>query len=74
MNSILRKDSPFSGQLYPFRFMHPREYEFALINAGFHIEYLETTSRTYRNFQEKFEFIVVEAKKPHAPLPRNLLS
>ena len=63
LNSILRKDSPFCGQLYPFRFIHPREYENTLLNLGFEIRYSETVGRTYNKGKEFFEFVVIEAKK-----------
>ena len=63
LNSILRTDSPFNGQLYPFRFMHPREYEGALTKLGFEIQYSEIVGRTYHNSKEYFEFVVIEAKK-----------
>jgi SAM-dependent methyltransferase len=62
LNSILRKDAPFHGQLYPFRFLHPREYENMLLEFGFEVQYLETVSRTYSHRQEIFEFITIEAK------------
>ena len=63
LSSILRKDAPFCGQLYPFRFIHPREYENALLELGFEIQYSETQTRTYNKRKEIFEFIVIEAKK-----------
>jgi len=63
LNSILRKDAAFTGQTYPFRFMHPREYEKALVNFGFEVPYLETISRTYNKGKEYFEFVVIEGRK-----------
>lgn len=63
LSSILRKDAPFYGQLYPFRFIHPREYENALLNLGFEIQYSETVAKTYNQGKEVFEFVVIEAKK-----------
>lgn len=62
LSSILRKDAAFYGQLYPFRFMHPREYEKALTKVGLEIQYSETVGRTYQNRDEYFEFVVIEAK------------
>lgn len=58
---ISRKDSPFYGQNYPFRFVHPREYEQSLLDLGFTVQYLETVIKTYRMGQEKFGFVVIEA-------------
>lgn len=63
LNSITRIDSPFCGQSYPFRFIHPREYENSLIELGFEIQYLETVDKTYSNRRESFGFVVIEAKK-----------
>ncbi|MBP9829263.1 MAG: class I SAM-dependent methyltransferase [Proteobacteria bacterium] len=63
LNSILRQDSPYHGQLYPFRFIHPQEYQHHLINQGFKVQYLETVSRTYNSMRETFEFVVIEAVK-----------
>ena len=64
LDSISRKDAAFSGQKYPFRFMHPQEYKDLLISQGLEVTYLETVGRTYNNGSEYFEFIVVEAQKP----------
>ena len=63
LNGIYRKDSPFSGNHYPFRFMHPEEYKKALNKHGFEVVYLETVTRTYRSMGEQFQHIVVEARK-----------
>ncbi len=64
LSGIVRSSSPFVGQDYNFRFMHPEEYKENLINCGFQISYLETVQRTYHNQTEQFEFIVIEARKP----------
>lgn len=64
LESILRPDAAFSGQNYPFRFLHPEEYKENLEEIGFNITYLETVGRTYNQGKEYFEFIVVEAQKP----------
>ena len=64
LDSISRKDAAFSGQKYPFRFMHPQEYKDLLISQGLEVTYLETVGRTYNNGNEYFEFVVVEAQKP----------
>lgn len=63
LDAVTRKDSPFCGQDYPFRFMHPREYSEVLTNLGFEIQYLESIDKTYRNQQEIFSFVSIVAKK-----------
>lgn len=63
LNGIYRKDSPFSGNHYAFRFMHPEEYKNALNKHGFKVDYIETVTRSYRSMNEQFEHIVVEASK-----------
>jgi ubiquinone/menaquinone biosynthesis C-methylase UbiE len=63
LNGIYRKDSPFSGNHYPFRFMHPEECKNVLNKHGFKVDYLETVTRSYRSMGEQFQHIVVEASK-----------
>jgi cyclopropane fatty-acyl-phospholipid synthase-like methyltransferase len=63
LNSIVRNDSPYYGQLYPFRFIHPQEYKQHLLDQGFKVQYLETVNRTYNSMNEIFEFVVIEAVK-----------
>lgn len=63
LNSIVRKDAAFTGQLYPFRFLYPQEYKKQLEDAGFRVQYTETVNRTYHNQKELFEFVVIEAIK-----------
>lgn len=63
LNGIYREDSPFSGNHYPFRFMHPEEFKNVLDKHGFKIDYLETVTRSYRSMGEQFQHIVVEASK-----------
>lgn len=63
LNSILRKNAPYHGQLYPFRFIHPEEYKRDLVHQGFKVQYLETVNRTYNSMNETFEFVVIEALK-----------
>lgn len=63
LNSIVRKNAPFTGQLYPFRFLYPAEYKYLLESAGFEVTYMETVNRTYYNQEELFEFVVIEARK-----------
>ena len=63
-SAISREDAAFTGQKYPFRFMHPEEYRELLVSKGLEVTYLETVGRTYNNGREYYEFIVVEAQKP----------
>ncbi len=58
---IIRKDSPFYGNNFPFRFIHPLEYRDLLEECGFRVEYLETVKMSYFNQKEEFEYVVVEA-------------
>jgi len=61
LNGIHREDSPFVGNHYPFRFVHPEAYKKIITNAGLEVCYLESVRRTYRQRQEMFEHIVIEA-------------
>lgn len=63
LSGIYRADSPFTGNHYPFRFLHPLEYEQMLIEAGFEVQYSEVVSRTYGRRKEQFSFITIEARK-----------
>ena len=63
LNGIYRDNSPFFGNNYPFRFVHPQEYREMLTAVGLKVQYLETVRRTYRNQIETFEFVVLEAVK-----------
>jgi SAM-dependent methyltransferase len=63
LNGLYRRSGPFYGNDHPFRFLHPQKYSDLLIEAGFDVTYLETVGRTYRNGDEYFEFVVVEAQK-----------
>jgi hypothetical protein len=63
LNGVLRRDSPYYGQTYPFRFLHPLEYENNLRVLGFNIQYSEVVSRTYNHRHENFSFVTIEAVK-----------
>jgi len=63
LDGIRRIDSPFSGNLYPFRFVHPEEYAALIQDAGMEVRYLETIRRSYRGRTEDFEHVVVEGLK-----------
>ena len=63
LDGILRDDSPFAGNYYPFRFVHPEEYRKMVTSAGLKVSYLETVLRSYFNQRETFEHVVLEAQK-----------
>ena len=63
LDGIHRKTSPFSGNLYPFRFTTGAELRKALKNRGLRIVYDETVGRTYRGGKEYFEFVVMVGEK-----------
>jgi ubiquinone/menaquinone biosynthesis C-methylase UbiE len=63
LSGIFRKSSPFSGNHYPFHFWEKEDYKETLIKKGFSVNYLETVQRSYYQGQDKFEHIVVHAKK-----------
>ena len=63
LNGIRRSSSPFFGNYYPFRFESMESIEKKFKEVGMEIEYRERVSRTYRNGEEYFEFLVIEAVK-----------
>ena len=71
LKGILREQSPFFGNNYPFRFLSIDEYEKNLFGVGLQTKYKETVSRTYNNRSEYFEFIVIEAQKLTKNMPKS---
>jgi ubiquinone/menaquinone biosynthesis C-methylase UbiE len=63
LNGIMRKDSPFYGNFYPFRFESIENLVKLLNENGFECTSHETISRTYRNGEESFQHISLEAIK-----------
>ena len=63
INGVHRDNSPFSGNHYPFRFVHPEQYSNLIKKIGLNVEYLETVMRSYYSRQENFEHVVLEAVK-----------
>jgi SAM-dependent methyltransferase len=63
LDGIQRGDSPFCGNNYPFRFVHPDEYKAIVTEAGLDVTYLETVRRSYNGRKETFEHVVLEAVK-----------
>lgn len=68
LNGIHRKTSPFSGNLYPFRFTTGAELRKALKSRGLRIVYDEIVGRTYRGGREYFEFVVMAVEKLARPV------
>jgi SAM-dependent methyltransferase len=66
LDGIRRKDSPFAGNLYPFRFIAGADYAKALESRRLRVTYNETVGRSYRNGAEYFEFVVIAGEKPAA--------
>ena len=63
LDGMKRKDSPYSGNLHPFRFLDPKSTPTLLESEGFAISSLELVGRTYRARAEYFEFVVCSAIK-----------
>jgi SAM-dependent methyltransferase len=64
LDGIRRPDSPFSGNLYPFRFIDKESYAAAIAEHSLEVTYCETVARTYNGGREYFEFVVVAAQRP----------
>ena len=60
LNGIYRKDSPYVGNNYNFRFDYIEEIEERLKEVDLKMSYKERVTRTYRNGQELFEFHTAE--------------
>jgi SAM-dependent methyltransferase len=66
LDGIRRPTAPYYGNLYPVRFVTPEEYAALLHDAGercFTVTYDEIVGWTYRNREEYFEYVVIQAKK-----------
>ncbi len=61
LNGVHRNTSPFAGNHYPFRFIHPKDYQRMLEGSGLTVSYLETVTKSYGGQSELFEYVVVEA-------------
>lgn len=68
LDGIRRKTSPFSGNLYPFRFTTGKELRGALARRNLRVVYDEIVGRTYRGGREYFEFVVMAAEKLARPV------
>lgn len=64
LDGIRRADSPYAGNLYPFRFTTNEELAAALARHGLRVTESEQVRRSYRGGAEWFAFAVVAAEKP----------
>lgn len=64
LDGIRRADSPYAGNLYPFRFTTNEELAAALGRHGLRVTESEQVRRSYRGGAEWFAFAVVAAEKP----------
>lgn len=62
-SGIERSGAPYSGNNYPFRFTDPAKISGDLESSGFHSVEVNSTTRTYRDRQELFRFVVASAVK-----------
>lgn len=66
LNGIQRSTAPYHGNSYPFRFIGRDEYAELISTAGkqcLAVSYSEIVGRTYRDGEEYFEFVVIQANK-----------
>ena len=63
LNGIYRKDSPYFGNFYSYRFETIEHLTESLQKNGFKINYFETVARSYNSNTEIFEFLTIEAEK-----------
>jgi len=63
LDGIYRKDSPFYGNFYSFRFESRVHITQLLEENGFKINYCESIKRTYGGMKEIFEHLSIEAIK-----------
>lgn len=63
LNGIKRKNSPYYGNNYTFRFISPKDYNKMLEGTGLKVEYLEVISKSYNHMKEIFEFVTIVGKK-----------
>jgi len=63
LNGIYRKDSPFYGNFYPFRFETEARLKETLAANGFVVKYCETITRSYYDSKELFQHISIEVEK-----------
>jgi SAM-dependent methyltransferase len=63
LDGIQRLDAPYYGNAYPFRFVGREDYVRALTSRKMRVNAVETVGRTYRNGEEYFEFVVVDAER-----------
>lgn len=63
LDGIHRKDAPFYGNNYSFRFINNEEYRSELEKRGLKVTYNEKVGRTYHDGREYFEVVVIAAER-----------
>lgn len=63
LDGIWRPDAPYYGNAYPFRFVCKDDYVRALTSRKMQVNAAEAVGRTYRNGEEYFEFVVIDAER-----------
>jgi SAM-dependent methyltransferase len=63
LNGIHRKNSPYYGNFYPFRFSEVASLQKLVHELGLETESVELTSRTHNQMAESFQFISLEARR-----------
>ena len=63
LNGIYRKDSPYYGNFFPFRFSETTSLEQMSRRAGLEPQGIELLTRTFGRMAENFQFISLEARR-----------
>lgn len=63
LNGIKRKNSPFVGNDYAFRFESNEHMTELLKGLGFEVGYSEKVTKTYHGGKEKFSYVSLEARR-----------
>jgi ubiquinone/menaquinone biosynthesis C-methylase UbiE len=63
LNGIFRKDSPYYGNSYPFRFSDAASLQDVVRKFGLQPGNMELVTHTYGRIKESFEFVSLEARR-----------
>lgn len=63
LSGIYRKDSPYYGNFYPFRFSDIASLREKLRGAGLEPESIELLTRTHNQMAENFQFVSLDARR-----------
>jgi ubiquinone/menaquinone biosynthesis C-methylase UbiE len=63
LNGIYRKDSPYYGNFFPFRFSDTTSLQQMFRNVGLEPQGMELLTRTYGRMTETFQFISLEGSR-----------